>query len=103
MDVIVRKVARKIGVLRLHSKNLSSSAKTAFVRSIINPDIDYCSPARSNNTSGLNNRLQRLEKSSIRAMAGLRRYDRTGLGDLNHCFLFYPTQTAAWSSNVCLV
>ena len=84
LDVLVRKVSRKIGVLRRHRNFLSLEARSAFLRAIIGSDLDYCSPVWSDNSPGVVNRLLLLSKRSLRAAEGPGRRHRAGNLDLLH-------------------
>ena len=45
VDAVCRKVGRKIGVLRRTFRQLTPKARRQFLISVIQPDLDYASPA----------------------------------------------------------
>ena len=65
----LKKVARKLG---RSFKLLNVSARVAFVQSIIQPDLDYCSSIWNDGSAGISARLQRIEKRCLRALDGRR-------------------------------
>ena len=44
----------------------------AFVRSIIQPDLDYCSSIWNDGSAGISAKLQRIEKRCLRVLDGRR-------------------------------
>ena len=50
----------------------------AFVRSIIQPDLDYCSSIWNDGSASISDRLQRIEKRCLRALDGRRGREPTG-------------------------
>ena len=68
----MKKVARKLGVLYRSFKLLNVPARVAFVRSIIQPDLDYCSSICNDGSAGISAKLQRIEKRCLRVLDGCR-------------------------------
>ena len=50
----------------------------AFVRSIIQPDLDYCSSIWNDGSAGISAKLQRIEKRCLRVLDGPRGRESTG-------------------------
>ena len=82
MDNVIRKVGRKIGVLYRCHRLLSNAARLAFVRSVIQPDLDYGAAVWADGSTGVISRLAQIQKRYLRCLAGLR-YDDP-LEELQH-------------------
>ena len=74
----VKKVARKLGVLYRSFKLFNVPGHVAFVRSIIQPDLDYCSSIWNDGSTGISAKLQRIEKRCLRVLDGRRGREPTG-------------------------
>ena len=97
MDNVIRKVGRKIGVLYRCHRLLSNAARLAFVRSVIQPDLDYGAAVWADGSAGVISRLAQIEKRYLRCLAGLRYDDSTasvgGVAALLDLFRLNPIRT----------
>ena len=62
LSLVVKKVARKLGVLYRSFNLLNVPARVAFVRSISQPDLDYYSSVLNYGAAGISAGLQTIEK-----------------------------------------
>ena len=87
----VKKVARKLDVLYRSFKFLNVPARVAFVRSIIQPDLYYCSSIWNDGSAGISDMLQRIEKRCLRVLDGRR--GRKPTGDISPILAKYGLRT----------
>ena len=66
LDAVVRKSGRKIGTLYRCHRLLDHHSRLAIVKSVIQPDLDYCVVVWNNGTAGITKRIQRIEKRFLR-------------------------------------
>ena len=87
VDSIFTKVSRKLGVMYRARSHLNAPARVAFVRSIIQPDVDYCSVGWDSGSNLISSRLRQIDKRCLRLLAGRRLCEPTGdLTALFDCF-----------------
>ena len=84
VDSVVKKVSRKLGALYRARSQLNAPARVAFVRSIIQPDVDYCSVVWDSGSHSISSRLRQIDKRCLRLLAGIRFREPTG--DLPNLF-----------------
>ena len=88
---------KKIGVLYRCHRLLSNAARLAFVRSVIQPDLDYGAAVWADGSAGVISRLAQIEKRYLRCLAGLRYDDSTasvgGVAALLDLFRLNPIRT----------
>ena len=76
VNAVCRKVGRKIGVLRRTFRQLTPKARRQFLISVIQPDLDYASPATVPFMPAIQrNRLCALWRKAVRCAAGVNKQD----------------------------
>lgn len=79
VDYVIKKVARKYGVLCRINKSLTFSSKLAYVKSVIMPHLDYCSTVLIFASDTQLRRLQRLQNKIMRVVLRCSRYTPSSL------------------------
>ena len=78
LDAAVRKSGRKIGILYRCHHLFDHHSRLAIVKSVIQPDLDYCAVVWNNGTAAIAKRIQRIEKRFLRVLYGLKPRESTG-------------------------
>ena len=78
LDAVVRKSGRKIGIIYRCHHLLDHHSRLAIVKSVIQPDLDYCTVVWNNGTVGIAKWNQRIGKRFLRVFSGLKPRESTG-------------------------